>query len=183
MELQRIATNLVHKWCTRWDIPEPVVIEDQDKGFGYHETDDGKYVIGINPELTESHMVMNILLHELRHHYQSIKYPKLYEWWSDNIHLYEFFYKSPICVIEEDANIFAWTNGKKNAEILFPIITQSYVNQAFKEITSQRKSFIEYCNEIQKIEIANGISDWKARRREITGKSKWNHEYILSLGK
>lgn len=179
MELQRIATNVVHKWCTRWNIPEPIIVENSDIGLGYHESDDGKYIIGINPERTQPHMNLTILLHELRHHYQSIKYPEFYAWWSDNIHLYEFFYKSPVCVLEEDANIFSWTNGKKDGEILFSVVNQEYVNQAYKEIISRKKTFQEYYNEIQKIEIANGISDWRSYQRQTLAKTKWNHEYIL----
>lgn len=179
MELYRDANNIIRKWCTHWNIPEPSFILDSDKGYGFHEIENNQFILGVNPDKTKSHMAEIVVLHELRHHYQSIKYSEFYNWWSDEIKYYEFFYKSPICVIEEDANIFSWTKGKKNGESLFDTINQNYVVSAYEDIQSRKRSIKEIESEIRKMEIEHNISDWRFSRRLTVEKSEWSHKYIL----
>lgn len=64
----------------------------------------------------------NIVYHEFRHYWQlnSKKYNKLYCWWlsKENAQFYKKAYNTPLCNIEEDARVFAKSQGKKNREDL-----------------------------------------------------------------
>jgi len=162
MKLNYTLDNLINKWCNSWNIEKPELIIVND--LGYHQIINNKSVIALN--MNKPYLIQR-LLHELRHHYQSTIYKEFYIWWSDNFLMYDFFYNSPLCIIEEDANIFSWTNGKKNGECLFEIIDIDYIKTAYNLIKSNKKTIYDYNKEIQRIEIANNVSDWRFYRRNI----------------
>ena len=177
MEVNRNIDNLIKYWCEKWNIEIPIIrIDNETKETAYHEIgENNESIIGINTNSVKPHMLKTLILHEIRHHYQFINYTEMYTWWANNDKIYKMFYNSPLCVIEEDANIFAWTDGEKNGDILL----ESFDLVRMKNVFFYKSKSKEYEKEIKKIEIKNNIDNWKIYKKSKLGKDKWNPDFII----
>ena len=182
MKLDYSYNNEIKKWCNKWNIGIPKLVFDMEsKTPGYYELPDNDIpIIGVNSEI-KSDLIIYVILHELRHHYQNMVYPLIFQYWFAHKSLYNFFYKSPLCNIEEDARIFAWTLGKMDGEIFLDIdnvIEAEYIRDSFSPTSDGFRQAVKKC---EKIEAMNGLSIWKHNYRYIVGeKSEYDFDYILS---
>jgi len=72
--------------------------------------------------------------HEYRHVWQWNHYRDLYQWWSNHMRdgIFERYYFSKICAIEEDARIFGRTYGKKDGEALMQKYSAAIMEAAYQ---------------------------------------------------
>lgn len=181
MKLNRDVNNIVEYWCNYWNIKKPVIIIDEsDRGNGYHKIgEDDSSIIGINTKITKPYMLKTAMLHELRHHYQFIKYSDFYTWWAENDEIYFKLYNYALCTIEEDANIFSWSNGKYNGDILLNKYDKNFIIKACVDIAKNRNNLIKYHKEIKSFELNNGIFDWIPYKESKVKKEHWDPDYLL----
>lgn len=123
MECRKFEPEIVcENWCKKWDIgiiPEVEYRTLHNKRGHYNDEKNPPLIIlGLPFKPEYFHPIAGIeLLHELRHHYQKMKYPEVFEWWVSNSKAYDEFYWTFNC-LELDANIFSWNRGKRDGHQL-----------------------------------------------------------------
>ena len=156
--------DLSDYYCKLWDIYPPEIIIDKNIKNPYYQILDNKSFIFLKDNVYKEY---HPILHELRHHYQFIKYNELYLFFITHPYIYQSLYKYPLCVLEEDANIFMYFNGKKDGECLLKLIDKKFIELAYRNIISNRLSIDYYIRDIKKYEIINNISEWRHNRKTV----------------
>ena len=138
---------LKRKYSIQCDIDFSVNLSNKDHISEYNHYDN---IIKINPEsFTMGYKLIMQLYHEFRHAYQYKNYPEYFIWWlkDSNKKLYDYFYDSPINLIEEDARIFGYTLGKFNSEFLFSNYEINFFKMLDKHDIEKRKQILINENE------------------------------------
>jgi len=166
MMLKQSAEIAVRRWCTRWNIEQPTINKNPNIDYmAYYE--DG--VIGISKTIRDPRIRYYIVLHELRHHYQALMYPDVFSFWMERKQVYDFFYHTALCNIEEDANLFAWSDGKENGEALLKHSSMTaYLYGLYKDIHNGKKTLGQGVSYMNSLKDRYGLSDWRAKKENIT---------------
>lgn len=117
--IRKVAKQFRRELCMT-NVPLPtIVIEDipNDDGWqvnGYFSFN--KWKIAINSEWIKqkggvSYDVESTVIHEMRHAWQWLNYPKTCTWWAAHPQITNMFYGSVTCVTEADARLYGDSHG------------------------------------------------------------------------
>lgn len=176
MEVKYDPNQIIQFWCQRWHIKELPRLEYRElRGMmGTLGEDKEKRSVIILDTAFHPENRVNVsriyLLHELRHYYQKKIYRRVYDWWTRREADYVRYYKTGVCVIEEDANIFAWTEGKKNGDILLrdfnALLLHGELGSVFEpirdDVTHTKRAVLEaYKQKVHDLELRQNLSEWR----------------------
>ena len=155
--------SFIRYWSKRFYISEPKFesIEGREIGFYDYRCD----TVFINHQLLGTEHIERALLHEIRHAYQYRYFQEMYLNWINDQAVYNEYYKSPICVIEEDANIVTWSLGAYGASFLLKEPFATSIWKGIKDGISKR----ELLNMVLDKENEYGIPNLDGIRE-----SRWN---------
>lgn len=162
MNLVYNPQTIVNSWCKRWDIEEVPNVEfvDDIKSKGIYLFEKEDYKIQLSSELDDKskHAVSKItLLHELRHHYQRIKFRDVSNWWFENVEMYEKYYGTPFCVVEEDARIFSRSFGEMNGDVLLKAFQNLHMPKKAQKNSYAQVMYEEYSQKFWRIFYDNKL--------------------------
>lgn len=129
--------SFIQYWSKRFYISAPKCENVEGKEIGYYDYRNN--TIYINHQVAGTNHMERAILHELRHAYQYQYFRGVYLQWIGHQDVYNEYYMSPICVIEEDANIVTWSMGLYDARFLLDNPLASLIWKGIEERFPKRK--------------------------------------------
>lgn len=165
--------QIMEFWCNRWNFKTiPELRYENLRGMEGTLAEDKSHnpviILDESYKPEENNPFAQIrLLHELRHYFQSLVYKRVFEWWITREDDYSRWYKSPVCVIEEDANIFSWSRGQNDGTLLLREFNRLILNGKLLSEQAKRTNLPLFQTEINQIIAKNNLGKWKSTRDEF----------------